>query len=222
MFVNFAKSNRVPTYTELYYVDPSNMGNASLKPEYANAAELGWFKNGTLYLEGNVFYRQTYDMIDWVRDTSSIVPNPNKWKPVNISEVRFYGLEAQVRKSFVYSASYKPNFIDVSYTYIHATHVFDADLESRYAYSNLRQQLIAKFSFQFSKYAFIQLNYRLIERVATPVYHLLDAKLGSGYVKGFKLFLELNNLTNTNYVEAGFVQMPGRWFKLGLNYALSE
>ncbi|MFM6934330.1 MAG: TonB-dependent receptor [Flavobacteriales bacterium] len=222
MYVNVAKSNRVPTYTELYYADPTSQGNANLKPEFANAAELGWFKNGKLYMEANVFYRQTYNLIDWVRDTSSIVPNPNKWQPVNIAEVRFYGLETCVRKTFQIDAKFKPNFIDVSYTYIEASHVFDANLESRYAYSNLKQQLIAKFSFQFSKFADLQLNYRFIQRVSNPAYQLLDLKVNSGFVNGFNLFAEVNNVLNTNYVEAGFVQMPGRWFKLGLNYVFKK
>jgi iron complex outermembrane receptor protein len=222
LYANLAKSNRIPTYTELFYVDPSNVGNPDLKPEYANSAELGWFKNGKLYLEGNVFYRQTYNMIDWVRDSSAIVPNPNKWKPVNIAEVRFYGLEATVRKTFVYPAAFKPNFLDLSYTYIQATHVFDSNVESRYAYSNLRHQLIAKFSFQFSKFGCLQVNYRFIQRVSNPAYQLVDLKLISGNLKGFNLFVEANNLTNTNYVEAGFVQMPGRWFKVGMNYAFTK
>ena len=222
LYANLAKSNRIPTYTELFYADPSNIGNPDLKPEYANSAELGWFKNGKLYLEGNVFYRQTYNMIDWVRDSSSVMPNPNKWKPVNIAEVRFYGLEATVRKTFVYPAEFKPNFLDLSYTYIQATHVFDENVESRYAYSNLKHQLIAKFSFQFSKFGSMQVNYRFIQRVSNPAYQLVDLKLISGYLKGFNLFVEANNLTNTNYVEAGFVQMPGRWFKVGLNYAFTK
>jgi len=222
LYANLAKSNRIPTYTELFYVDPSNIGNPELKPEYANSAELGWFKNGKLYLEANAFYRQTYNMIDWVRDSSSVIPNPNKWKPVNISEVRFYGVEATVRKSFVYTADFKPNFLDLSYTYIQATHVFDENVESRYAYSNLRHQLIAKFSFQFSKYGSLQVNYRFLQRVSNPAYQLVDLKLTSGNLKGFNLFVEANNLTNTNYVEAGFVQMPGRWFKVGMNYAFTK
>jgi iron complex outermembrane receptor protein len=194
------------------------MGNAALKPEYANSAELGWFKNGKLYMEGNVFYRQTYNMIDWVRDSSSVIPNPNKWQPVNIAEVRFYGVEATVRKTFGYSAKFKPNFVDLSYTYIQATHVFDANLESRYAYSNLKHQLIAKFNFQFSKYGSLQVNYRFLERVSNPAYQLVDLKLNSESVKGFSFFAEVNNLLNTEYIEAGYVQMPGRWFKVGLNY----
>lgn len=219
IYANFSKSNRVPTYTELYYADPSSIGNANLKPEFANSAEVGWFKNGKLYLEANAFYRQTYNMIDWIRDTSSMVPNPNKWQPVNISEVRFYGVEACVRKTFVYDAKFKPNFIDLAYTYIQATHVFDANLESRYAYSNLKHQLIAKFNFQFSKFGNLQVNYRFNQRVSNPAYQLIDAKFISGTVKGFNLFVEANNILNTNYVEAGFVQMPGRWFKVGLTYS---
>jgi iron complex outermembrane receptor protein len=222
VYANLSKSNRIPTYTELYYSDPSNMGNAALKPEYANAAELGWFKIGKLYMEANVFYRQTYNMIDWVRDSSSVIPNPNKWQPVNIAEVRFYGLEGTVRKTFVYTAKFKPNFVDVSYTYIQATHVFDANLESRYAYSNLKHQLIAKFNFQLSKYGMLQVNYRFLQRVSNPAYQLLDLKLNSESVKGFSFFAEVNNILNTQYVEAGYVQMPGRWFKVGLNYRWSK
>jgi len=218
LYANLAKSNRIPTYTELFYSDPSNVGNPDLKPEYANSAELGWFKNGKLYMEGNVFYRQTYNMIDWVRDSSSVTPNPNKWQPVNIAEVRFYGVEATVRKTFANSAKIKPNFIDLSYTYIQATHVFDENLESRYAYSNLKHQLIAKFNFQFSKYGSLQVNYRFIQRVSNPAYQLLDLKLVSESFKDFSFFVEVNNLLNTEYIEAGYVQMPGRWFKVGLNY----
>ena len=222
MYVNLAKSNRIPTYTELYYVDPSNMGNADLKPEYANSAEVGWFKNGKLYLEANAFYRQTYNMIDWVRDSSLVIPNPNKWQPVNIAEVRFYGFEGNIRKTFNYGAKYKIKFVDVAYTYIQATHVFDANIESRYAYSNLKHQLITKLNFQLSKYGSLQVNYRFLQRVSNPAYQLLDLKVNSESVKGFSFFAEVNNILNTQYVEAGFVQMPGRWFKVGLNYAFTK
>lgn len=218
IYTNFSKSNRVPTYTELYYSDPTTKGNPNLLPEFANSAELGWFKNGSLYMEANAFYRQTYNMIDWVRDSSVVTPNPNKWQPVNISEVRFYGLEGNIRKTFNYSAKYKVKFLDVAYTYIQATHVFDANLESRYAYSNLKHQLIAKFNFQFSRYGSMQVNYRFLQRVSNPAYQLLDMKFASETFKGFSMFAEVNNILNTQYVEAGYVQMPGRWFKVGLNY----
>jgi len=33
---------------------------------------------------------------------------------------------------------------------------------------------------------------------------------------------DVNNILNTQYVEAGYVQMPGRWFKVGLNYAFTK
>ena len=198
------------------------MGNADLKPEYANSAEVGWFKNGKLYLEANAFYRQTYNMIDWVRDSSLVIPNPNKWQPVNIAEVRFYGFEGNIRKTFNYGAKYKIKFVDVAYTYIQATHVFDANIESRYAYSNLKHQLITKLNFQLSKYGSLQVNYRFLQRVSNPAYQLLDLKVNSESVKGFSFFAEVNNILNTQYVEAGFVQMPGRWFKVGLNYAFTK
>jgi iron complex outermembrane receptor protein len=66
------------------------------------------------------------------------------------------------------------------------------------------------------------LNYRFLQRVSNPAYQLLDLKLTSESVKGFSFFAEVNNLLNTEYIEAGYVQMPGRWFKVGLNYAFTK
>jgi iron complex outermembrane receptor protein len=34
------------------------------------------------------------------------------------------------------------------------------------------------------------------------------------------IFVEATNLTNTNYLEAGFVEMPGRWLRAGMQLTL--
>jgi iron complex outermembrane receptor protein len=58
----------------------------------------------------------------------------------------------------------------------------------------------------------------LVQRIDQPLYQVFDAKINVSINKNWSVFTELNNLSNTQYVEAGFVQMPGRWFKLGLTF----
>jgi iron complex outermembrane receptor protein len=225
VFLNYSRGNRVPSWTEMYYSDPSNVGNPNLLPEYSNATELGWRQQPKisklptyqLNLEAAAFYRKHSNMIDWVRDASSINPNPNPWMPVNIASIQFKGIEASVKLTNA-AVKWGLRQFQCNYTFIAAQHAFDAALESRYAISSLRHQLNAGLALQFSYFAQLQVNYRFIQRVSMPAYHLLDAKLRLNVFRNFSLFVEGNNLTNTAYVEAGYVQMPGRWYKLGLQF----
>jgi iron complex outermembrane receptor protein len=57
-----------------------------------------------------------------------------------------------------------------------------------------------------------------VQRIEQPLYQVVDAKILVPIKSKWTVFAEGNNLTNTQYVEAGFVQMPGRWFKLGLTF----
>jgi iron complex outermembrane receptor protein len=56
--------------------------------------------------------------------------------------------------------------------------------------------------------------------MALSPYFLLDAKLNLKLPYKAGCFMEVSNITNTNYTEAGFLQMPGRWFKIGLQIAI--
>jgi iron complex outermembrane receptor protein len=52
-------------------------------------------------------------------------------------------------------------------------------------------------------------------------YTLLDVKVAFQAATNISFFSELSNATNTSYVEAGFVQMPGRWLKVGCTFRLN-
>jgi iron complex outermembrane receptor protein len=64
----------------------------------------------------------------------------------------------------------------------------------------------------------LNFTYRLVQRIEQPLYQVIDAKLNLPVIRNWTIFIEANNLSKTQYVEAGFVQMPGRWFKLGLTF----
>ncbi len=229
VFANYSRGNRVPSWTEMYYTDPNYVGNPNLQPEFSHAVELGWrqtpkYDDGTrvsYQVAGSLFYRQHTNMIDWVRDASTISPNPNPWAPVNIASVAFTGLESSLQLSLKKRSTWGLDKLNVNYTYITAQHNFTSEQESRYAITSMRQQLNAVGQFDLSEKIQLSVTYRLVQRIEQPLYQVVDAKILVPIKNKWTVFAEGNNLTNTQYVEAGFVQMPGRWFKLGITFGHS-
>jgi iron complex outermembrane receptor protein len=61
---------------------------------------------------------------------------------------------------------------------------------------------------------------RYLERMDGDPYFLLDARVDYNRMKTLGFFAEASNITNTEYIEAGFVQMPKRWFRAGISVNL--
>jgi vitamin B12 transporter len=217
-YTNFGASYRIPSYTELYYEDPSNSSNPNLLPEEAWNYEFGW-KLNKKHLRGEVvyFYRKTENLIDYTREPSSVQPNPNPWTPGNISQVTFSGIETSIQYLLNWgNEKAKISEISLSYNYINADLIQAEGVESRYALNSLRNQIIGGIRSEFFDKAELNLKTRYLERMELSPYFLLDARLDYNRLKKLGLFLEVSNITDTEYIEAGFVQMPGRWFKAGI------
>src|SRR6185369_13609927 len=82
---------RIPTYTDLYYSDPSTVGNANLKPESAWSADSGidWSPSPKFIISATGFYSRQHNAIDYVRSTPA-----DKWHATNLSGLRFAGVES--------------------------------------------------------------------------------------------------------------------------------
>ena len=235
LFGNIGQSYRAPTYTDLFYQDPNNSGNPDLQPEYATNAELGatWNlffqksensknKSESITVDAALFRRNTSNMIDWVKNISS---SPSPWKPVNLSNVIFTGIESNISYR-----SNKKTFISIreftlGYNFINVNHEFVDPLmltQSRYAFSGLRNQLISRLTINLSHWVSLSAAYRGIDRIGGNTYSLMDAKIMVNPSRNLSLFFEGNNILDTDYVEAGYVQMPGRWFKFGIQIAFNK
>ena len=235
LYGNIGQSYRAPSYTELFYQDPSNVGNPDLQPEYATNAELGatynvaWGKIGKsdrtkskLTFDAAVYRRNTNNMIDWIRSTTN---TPNPWTPVNLSNVIFTGIESNISYHWSGNKKIRIRELAIGYNYINATHQFIDPLqqtESRYAFSGLRNQLVGRMTVILTKWVNVTAAYRGIERVGGNAYSLVDAKINLNTSRNLTVFLEGNNLLDTDYIEAGFVQMPGRWFKMGMQIKFNK
>ncbi|MBK9964484.1 MAG: TonB-dependent receptor [Holophagales bacterium] len=83
---------RVPTYTELYYVDPQTIGSPDLRPERATNVETGMtWAAGPVDLDAAVFSRHGTDLIDFVRSSPA-----EPYRATNLGTVDTRGVEGSV------------------------------------------------------------------------------------------------------------------------------
>lgn len=214
LFASVSRSFRVPTYTDLYYVGPTNVGNSNLQPEEAINSELGFkFLKPSITVQSALFWRSANSLIDWVRTTEN-----EPWVPQNFYSANFYGLEFQstilLNKLLNYSGN---TAIGIQYTYIESRLNNSTEFITRYALDNLQQQAILTITQSFLKKAYVTLGLRYADRVTYKDYALLNCKIGYQN-KGLNIFVNGSNLTNTEYVEAGYVPMPGLWLTAGASY----
>ena len=210
IYANVAKVNRIPTFTELYYSNRENIGDADLKPESAISSEVGYrYQNPKITAKVSGFMRNSSDAIDWVRNTSA-----EKWAAKNVGGMNLKGVEVEFSHRPVDWFSYS-----AGYTYIDNKRETEGYAFSKYALENLKHQLVGKVEARFLKYFSNQLIYRYNQRLDFLSYHLLDYKI-SFKRNGLDIYGLINNVTNTQYGEVALVPLPKRWFHVGISYTI--
>lgn len=209
MFGTVGYTYRVPSYTDLYYKDPANLGNANLKPEYAIAYEAGFKLFDIEWLSGQAsyFYRQGNQIIDYVKNNST-----DPWQAENLVNINAQGVDANI--------AITPNEwlkkLTVGYTSVSATKGQETNF-SKYALDNLANQFTANLLLQYTAKLYHSINYRYSDRVSLANYWVIDTRIGWQENK-WSVFIDATNLFDATYTETNLVTMPGRWIKGGISY----
>jgi len=209
------RSFRVPTFTELYYEDPANVGNPGLKPERAWSFEIGadYFKPG-MHWDITFFRREGRDIIDWIKEDPE-----DPWGVENIGRVITHGVETGLGVKTEGARIQLPfTSISLNYGYLNSERR-EGEVISKYVLDYLRHQigLEVQGSHPFGVYNSWRLVYR--ERVGERGHLLLDIRFSKRFGK-MQIILDIANLLNTSYSEVGGVPMPGRWISGGLRTEL--
>lgn len=210
---NWGYTYRVPTYTNLYYNDPANIGNPNLLPEYAVSWEAGvkWFRSNTLAMQAAYFNRQGNRIIDYVKDQAS-----DPWQVANLLQVDMQGFDMNLGWQSPMRWLLR---LDVGYTFISARQVQEVAL-SKYALDNLAHQVTATIAFRYGRHFFHTVSYRYADRVNLTDYSLVDTRM-SWQRADWSLFADVTNVLDQPYTETNLVPMPGRWVKAGFSYTFS-
>lgn len=220
IFANLGSAQRIPSFTDLYYKGPQNISNPNLRPENSKNAELGFKKSNSIFsIQASGFVRQISGLIDWVKDSIN-----QPWSPVNYTSVaQMIGVDIH-GKIVAYKGN--SNFGNLTfrggYTYLQPSLLSAVNSNySRYAFENLKHQIIAGFSAGFMEHFNMTVQSRVLQRTSGNFYHILDLHLQYS-AKTATLFIDATNISNTQYKEITSVPMPPRWLTFGIRRTLEK
>jgi outer membrane cobalamin receptor len=210
---------RLPTYVDLYYSDPTTIGNPNLKPEssWSYEAGLDWSPtNSRLTLTATSFRLQQKDTIDYSKLAlaTDALTFAEPYQAVNIQNLNITGAEATARISLTSTQQ-----LQFSYTAAHAASP-PANLISEYAYNYAAQNALFAWNGNFRQInARTQVN--IVQRTQHTAYPLWDIALSrnTGHLRPY---LRLLNLSNTGYQEIPDVPLQGRTIMAGAEFNWSR
>jgi iron complex outermembrane receptor protein len=211
-YANIGYTYRVPTYTDLYYVGRTDLGNENLEPEKALSEEIGLKYFGTNFnAYVAIFNRSSDNLIDYTKENEA-----DKWQATNLKSLTSTGAELNLSSSFK-SGLYTQN-ISLGYTYLDENLNDIKTIYSKYVLNALTHHFTATVRSQFLKNVSQSIIYKFAERASGSSYSVVDVQATLN-VSGLELSVIGNNIFNTEYVETGFVPMPKGNVLIGVNYA---
>lgn len=209
---------RIPTFTDLYYSDPTTIGNAALKPESAWSGDLGadWAVSKKLEVSATGFYTRQHDAIDYVRANAA-----DKWQTVNLSGLRFGGIESAL--TWIPVRSQK---VRVTWTALSGAQSALHGLQSEYVFNYPVENVHAEWTSELGRHLVVRNQVQIAQRYQQTAYPVWDATLtdqaGWGGRIRVRPYLRLANLANTGYQEIQGVAMQGRSITGGVSIRIGE
>ncbi len=189
---------RLPSYTDLYYHDPGNVGSPNLRPEKAWTYEAGleYAATRTVSARVTVFERRERDVIDYTRTSPD-----DLWRATNFERLNFTGVEAGVHTVI------RGQQLDVSYTALHGQAGTAASVLSKYVANYPSHEAVAGWQANLRGAVLMRSRLGVVQRIARSPYAVWD--LYAAGVRGrVHPFVQFTNLTSTVYQEITGVRMP--------------
>ena len=221
-----ARSVRLPSFTELYYADPTTQGNASLSPEEAWTYEIGWsleseapqggsctgvcaadrsFANAPPVASISFFRRDEQGFIDWIRRS----PSQSKWTAENVTDARVLGAECSAAWAFIPSTRLTAN-------YAYADRNVQSEVYN-YKYGvNYARHLIQTGLRWDSGVGPQSVSAAFKKKPGRPGWMSVDARASWRLLSGLTCFVEGSNILDKKYEEIEGIPQPGNWLQAGL------
>ena len=229
IYVTWSRSNRLPTFTDLYYTTETHLANETLQAERSESFDLGIrYRHPYFQVTFAAYLMNGRNMIDWVRE-----PGEEKWASWNHTNIDKQGIETLVFIPLQPLAGFWGSSSALTLSYAHMYQTCDSKgLESRYTLNYLRDKLTAKLNHRLFKGLSASWHFRFQNRTGVyrryengedkglypyPSFSTLDFKLYYEHKK-ITFFTDINNLYNTQYYDIGNVPQPGFWITGGVSY----
>lgn len=237
LYTSYSSSFRMPTFTDLFYSDPSHVSNEYLKTEKIQAFEGGmnYFGHG-ISIKTNIFYQIGKDFIDRIKYDKDGAGA--KWQSFNFASINNFGqsMIVDVKPDIISGNAIKFwKSFKIDYQHISQSKNNIEGIQSKYVLEYPKHKLVISSMFEI-KYLYFNFAYRYVDRNGkytvfdkdTPggrpetykPYNLFDMKMGVRY-KNIDVFAEAVNLFNSRYFDYGNVVQPGRLVRMGICYRLN-
>lgn len=217
-------SLRMPTFTDLFYNGPTNIGNPDLKPEESLNYESAFkFKFKGFNGSAGGFVRKGKNLIDWVREVES-----TKWQTKNLTNINSTGIEisTNIFPEKILGKDFVINKLGINYSYINLDKG-ENNFFSYYVLDNLKHKIDLELNHRV--YRKIMASWRATYqdrngmRTTTDEYEpfwLVNSKV-YWKSKSYEIYGMVANLFDKSYFDLGTIEQPGRWISLGFNYQFS-
>ncbi len=212
IFGSIGQAFRIPTFTELYYKSPANLGNPNLKYEETTNYEIGFsYSEKAIQFQTSIFFKNGKNIIDWAR-----VSQINPWKVENVTNLKTLGYE--IGYSHLLNTNVLPiSKININYTYLSADRA-TGNFQSKYVLENLRHQLIFNIDNELPFGIINNWSFIFKDRENLSPQFTMDTQI-SFVVQPFNFFLRITNLLNRYYEDFPGVVLPGRWITAGIKFS---
>lgn len=201
--ISAGNSIRRPTFTELYYESPANIGDPRLAPEKSLNLEAGLKgKAGKLDASVSLYFRRERDVIDWVRNSSG-----EPWRAKNLPDVNFLGVE--------FNLGWRGNGFLAGIGGMRNSISHSIDVETKYALAFEKIKLSGMLGInrgRMSLYSVV--SYKEMYRGEGGFF--LDSRFSISVGRA-RFYIQGNNLFNTVIEEIPGIKIPGRWFFVGVS-----
>ncbi|MDD5692474.1 MAG: TonB-dependent receptor [Candidatus Omnitrophica bacterium] len=199
-----SRTMRIPSFTELFYSDPTTIGNPDLAAEKAWNYQAGFEYKEQDFSSGLVFFlRSERNMIDWVRTDPS-----QKWQARNFTHDDVFGVECSLSRRINSLLS-----IDANYAYT------DKKIDTQgflYKYGpNYARHLINTIFNIHLPFGRQEIGFQYKKRPGRRGWLLMNAGLNYDLNKNSRIFLNSTNILNVEYQDIAGIPQPGRYVEAG-------
>lgn len=229
---NIGRGYRAPTFEDLFspysswpawppFPGGDTQGNPEVKPETSWSYDLGIEKNWNRKITSQVtLFRQNIDnLIEW--SNISTDPDWEKWRPSNVAQVYNQGVEM----TFVHQINENLSY-DFNYTYLESKGKKTTEQDYKILMYRPEHTVNCKISYltpwktnfilsgEYVGKQFDDMNNKISD------YNLLNFRLEQKLNTNIKIFVYMENITDTRYFTRAGYPLPGRTFSAGITIHL--
>ena len=224
LYTSANRAMRLPTFTDLYYQSPMNIGNPNLKPERSTEYELGaTMTTSSLHVGIGYFYRNITEAIDWIW-----LSDQQKWHTMNFTDLHTQGISTGGRweadNHFLlqsFSAHYtlmnsnKPaSQYNSYYVMDYLRHKLDFSLTHRIVDKVCAHWQV---SWQHRNGGYLHYNAETDMETNMPYEPFWQINLRLyRQTERLNMFVEVSNLGNKQHQDIGNIILPRRWIRAGV------